>query len=63
MRQHTARRIAALEDKLVDPAKYHVLTCMVGDSQEAAIDLYGRNRIGPNDQVIFVPAPTTALDL
>ena len=63
MRQRTARRLAALEEKHVEPGKYHVLTCMPGDSQEAAIDLYGRDRIGPNDDIIFVPAPTTALDL
>jgi hypothetical protein len=63
MRQQTARRIAALEEKLVGPGKYHVLTCMPDDSQEAAIDLYGRDRIAPNDHIIFVPAPFTALDL
>ena len=62
MRQQTARRVAALEEKLVGPAQYHVLTCMPGDCQEAAIDLYGRDRIGPNDNIIFVPCPRTARD-
>ena len=62
MRQQTARRIAALEDKLIGPGQYHVLTCMPGDCQAAAIDLYGRDRIALNDHIIFVPAPRTALD-
>ena len=62
MRQQTARRIAALEETHAGPVKFHVLTCMPGDSQEAAIDLYGRERIGPNDDIIFVPCPRTARD-
>ena len=62
MRHTTARRIAALEEMFIGPSQYHVLTCMPGDCPEAAIDLYGRDRIALNDHIIFVPAPRTALD-
>ena len=59
----TSRRIAALEDKHGDVGKFHVITCMPGTSMADALDLYGRERIGPNDQVIGVPAPVTARDV
>ena len=62
MRLQNSRRIAALEAKHEEPTKLHIITCMPGESVDAALDLHGRDLVGPNDRVISVPAPRTARD-
>ena len=62
MRHQTARRLATLELSQQGPVKYHVIYREPGTAAEAAIDLFGRDRIGPDDHIIFIPCPRTDLD-
>jgi hypothetical protein len=52
----TSRRVADLERKTRAPGTWHTIHLSDGD-QEAALDRYGRARVGPNDHIIHVPTP------
>ena len=50
-----AKRVGALENQAGDGGfeKAHQVICGDGQTQEQALDAYGRDKIGPNDFVIM----------
>ena len=49
-----AKRVGALENQAGDSGfdKAHQVICELGQTQEQALDAYGRDKIGPKDFVI-----------
>ena len=53
--KQVSSRVAALEVKSKGPVKFHVICAGESDEErEAAIDAYGRDRIGPDDQTVVI---------
>ncbi len=48
------KRVGALENQAGDGGfeKAHQVNCRLGQTQEEALDAYGRDKIGPNDFVV-----------
>lgn len=57
-----AKRVADLEHISGKSTKSHVVHCPPGTDRDQAINVYGKEKIGPRDRVIIVPLPQTALD-
>ena len=50
-----AKRVGALENQVGDGGfeKAHRVICKIGQTQDQALDAYGRDKVGPNDLVIM----------
>jgi hypothetical protein len=51
--RHMRKRVDGLESKL-RPPKLHIVCCYGDQSREDALDQYGRERIGNDDDLIVV---------
>ncbi len=49
------KRVGALENQVGDGGfeKAHRVICKIGQTQDQALDAYGRDKVGPNDLVIM----------
>ncbi len=58
------KRVGALENQAGDGGfdKAHQVICRPGQTQEQALDAYGRDKIGPNDFVVVRTFVTPRFD-